>query len=155
MEDLGVSRVGERPIKLFRLANWAWVYPRRSPFILFVAAKASAEDELEIRRFAVDAVDAGCAYICAWGEGCEQVHDLFDVASIAADRFVMSTWHDDESLAEALWFALCNAWPDDDQFPNAAEATVILAVEEPWLAEVRELVADQEAFTKLVVNDEA
>jgi hypothetical protein len=151
VEDLGFSPVHERPIKLFHLADWAWVYPRRSPFTLFVAANASAEHEIMIRRFAVEAVDAGCVYVCAWGEGCELVHDLFDFAAISADRFVMSTWHNDESLAEAFWFALTNAWPDDEQFPDAAAgAAVILAVEQPWLSEVRELVAKQEALSGLV-----
>jgi len=154
MEELGVSRVGGRPINMFRLTDWAWVYPRRSPFILFVAASASRDDEVEIRRFSEDAVDSGCAYVCTWGTNCELVHDLFDLASIAADRFVMSSWHNDDSLAEAVYFALTDAWPDDNQFPNAAEAAVILAVEEQWIGEVRRLLTDQEELARHVVGDD-
>jgi hypothetical protein len=154
VEDLGLSSWDKRPIKLFRLADWAWVYPGSPPFILFVAANASADKKTEIQRFAVEAIEAGCAYVCTWGDGCSRVHDLFDLASIDADQFVMSTWHEDESLAEALWFALCNAWPDEDEFPNATEAAVILAVEDPWLGEVRSLIADQEELAGLVVGDD-
>jgi len=115
---------------------------------------ASTDDEAKIRSFAAEAVESSCAYICAWGAGCEFVHDLFDLASTDAERFVMSSWHNDEALAEALWFALCDAWPDEDAFPSAAGAPVVLAVEESWLAEVRRLMADQDELTKLVIGDE-
>jgi hypothetical protein len=154
MEDLGISRDGKRPIKLVRLSDWSWVYSSRSPFILFVAADASADDEVEIRRFAAEAVEAGCAYVCTWGDRCKFVHDVFDLASIDADRLVMSTWHSDESLAEALYFALYNAWPDDDQFPNTEDAPVVLAVDEPWLTAVRRLVADQDELVRVVLAQE-
>ena len=154
MEELGVSQIGSRPIKLFELSDWAWVYTPREPFILFVAARASSDDETEIRRFAAEAVGSGCAYVCTWGDGCSHVHDLFDLASIEPDRFVLSSWHADESLAEALYFALYIAVPDEEKFPNAYEAAVILAVEEPWLAEVRRLVADQNKLIGLVLDED-
>src|SRR4051794_6957004 len=66
---------------------------------------------------------------------------------LAVDGFAMSTWHDDESLEEALWYALVAAQPSEKQYPDAGEAAVVLAVEEPWLADVRRLVADQEELT--------
>ncbi len=154
MDDVGIDRVHGRPIRLFQLSDWAWVYPRLTPFVLFVAAHASPDEEIEIRRFASDAVDSGCGYICAWGEGCELVHDLFDEAAIAVDRFVMSTWHADESLPDALYFSLFVARPDDEEFPNAAEAAAVIAVEEPWIADVRMLVADQEELVRLVLDEQ-
>lgn len=154
MEEIAVNRERGRPMRLFELADWAWVYPSVTPFILFVAAEASADDEVEIRRFAVNAVESGCAYICAWGKGCELVHDLFDGASIAADRFVMSTWHTDESLASALYFALMDAWPDDDAFPKSDDAPIVFAVQEPWITDVRSLLADQKALVRLVLDEE-
>jgi hypothetical protein len=154
MEDLGVSRIGNRPIELFELVDWTWVHPSRPPFILFIAAQASPEDQIEIQRFAVEAVGSGCAYVVAWGKGCSHVHDSFDLASIDADpdRHVMSTWHDDESLEEALYFALYDAWPDPDSFPDAEGARVVLAVGGAWLAEVRRLVVDQDGLVKRVLD---
>lgn len=154
MEDLGVAHVcSGRPIKFLPLADWTWAPTDGSPFILFVAAEASTDEEIEIRRFAGEAVEAGCAYVCAWGTGCGFVHDVFDLAAIDAGRDVMSSLHDNESLADALWFALCDAWPDEAAFANAGDATVILAVQEPWLADVRRLIADQGELAKLALGD--
>lgn len=124
------------------------------PFILFVAAHTSGEDQVEVRRFAAEAIESGCGYICSWGEGCELVHDVFDEAAIAVDRFVMSTWHADDSLASALYFSLTDAYPDEDEFPDAAEAAIVLAVEEPWIEDVRRLVADQDELARLCLSEE-
>jgi len=154
MEDLGIERVHSRPIKLFQLSDWTWDPPRADGFTLLVAAQASPEKEIAIQRFARDAVVDGCGYVCAWGLGCENVHDLFDIEAIAADRFVMSTWHSDEELHEALYFALILAFSDEDEFPEAGESAVVLAVEEPWITEVRRLVADQDELARLWVTED-
>jgi hypothetical protein len=154
VDDVGVDRVHGRRVKLFELSGWAWDDPGVQPFILFTAAHASREHEAEFRRFAAAAIESGCAYICAWGDGCELVHDAFDDAALAADRFVMSTWHADESLPTALYFALTNAFPDEDEFPNAAGAAVVLAVEEPWVEDTRRLMADQDELARLWLAEE-
>jgi hypothetical protein len=146
MEHLGRERIHGRPIKLFQLAEWAWEEPGEERFTLLVAASAFVEDAPLIRRFAADAVAAGCGWVCAWGDGCEHVHDLFDKASIEADRFVMTTCDPEESLADALYFALVDSIPED---VPAGESAAVLAVEEPWLAEVRRLVADQDELARL------
>jgi hypothetical protein len=52
-------------------------------------------------------------YVVAWGVECEEWHDTvdwtnieeFEFGEIPDDRFVMTTWHTDEPLSEALWFA--------------------------------------------------
>jgi hypothetical protein len=154
VEEVGVDRSHGRSIRLFQPSDWTWEDPRLAPFVLFVGANANADDEGDIHTFATDAVNAGCAYVCTWGEGCSWVHDLFDLASIAADRFVMSSWHASEPLSEALYFALFDAWPDDEAFPDATTAPIILAVEEPWLTQVRQLVANQEELVRLVLGEE-
>jgi hypothetical protein len=154
MDDVGVDRVHGRRIRLLQLSGWAWEDPEVRPFILFIAAHASSGDEAKIRRFAAAAIESGCGYICAWGDGCELVHDLFDEVAIAVDRFVMSTWHTDESLADALYFSLTNTLLDEDEFPNAAEAAVVLAVEEPWIEDVRRLAADQDELARLWLSEE-
>jgi hypothetical protein len=57
-------------------------------------------------------VDQGLAYLCAWGPDSERIHDLFDEEivgdasePIGDDSVVMTTWHD-ESMKEAVWYAL-------------------------------------------------
>ncbi len=66
-------------------------------------------------------VDGGCLYAVAWGKECEKWHDAvdwavletFDYGDIPDDKFVMTTWHTDEPLSEALWFAgNCAFHPD-------------------------------------------
>lgn len=77
-------------------------------------------------------VQSGCLYFIAWGVDCEAWHDTvdwtvleaFDFRDIPDDRFIMTTWHDDEPLSEALWFAgNCASHPDVD-----LEETVLIHV---------------------------
>jgi hypothetical protein len=64
---------------------------------------------------------SGCLYVVAWGVECEEWHDTadwtnleqFEFGHIPDDRFVMTTWHADEPLSEAMWFAgQCAFHPD-------------------------------------------
>lgn len=152
VEDLGVERMYGRPIRFFELSGWTWEPPDVTPFVLFVAARSSPDDELahaRIRRFAADAVKSGCGYVCTWGEGCERVHDLFDEASIASGTFVISSYHPDESLSDVVYFSLNLAWPDEAAFPDAHESAVVMAVEPSWSTEVRRFVDDQDELARL------
>ncbi|MDA9504467.1 hypothetical protein XI09_06835 [Bradyrhizobium sp. CCBAU 11386] len=64
-------------------------------------------------RIAAWLVRCGCLYVIAWGVDCEAWHDsadwanreAFNFSDIPDDHLVMTTWHDDEPLSEALWFA--------------------------------------------------
>ena len=64
-------------------------------------------------RIAEWLVGAGCLYAVAWGVECKEWHDSVDWANLEAFNFkqvpdeghVMTTWHDDEPLSEAFWFA--------------------------------------------------
>lgn len=83
-----------------------------SPFkCMFVADRAvSTEWRNEIAEWIVR---SGCLYFVAWGEDCEGWHDSVDDANLCEfgwgtipdDRFVMTTWHQKDTLAEAMWFA--------------------------------------------------
>lgn len=58
-------------------------------------------------------VQSGCLQAVAGGRGCARWHDSvdganlmeFDYGDIPDDRFVMTIWHENEPLEEALWFA--------------------------------------------------
>ncbi len=58
-------------------------------------------------------VSAGCLYALAWGHECSIWDDAVDWANIDAvdfkptppERFVMTTWHEDETIEEVFWFA--------------------------------------------------
>lgn len=63
-------------------------------------------------------VQSGCLFMMAWGRDCSSWDDSVDYANLSAfnfgeipeDAFVMTTWHADEPLREALWFAAHTAF---------------------------------------------
>jgi hypothetical protein len=66
-------------------------------------------------------VRSGCLYMIAWGPDCTTWDDSvdwsvcaeFDYGDIPDDRFVMTTWHENEPLDEVFWFAqFCANHPD-------------------------------------------
>jgi hypothetical protein len=78
-------------------------------FQLLLAWDAPDTTPQQLMRFFKPLVERGLVYFCAWGSNCEDVHDAVDKCDIErmpetpdADYIVMTTWHDDESLEEAL-----------------------------------------------------
>jgi hypothetical protein len=88
-------------------------------FVLFLAWDARAASDDQIRGLAQTLLSRGLAYLVAWGPDCSRVHDIFDFVFVEEhldrhpESVVMTTWHDDESLASALWFFLFNTVPDE------------------------------------------
>jgi hypothetical protein len=78
-------------------------------------------------------VGCGCRYAMAWGQNCEQWHDAVDWAELEASnfeeddsKFIMTTWHDKETLESAFWYAqFCAMFSYDDVELNE---TVIIDV---------------------------
>lgn len=62
-------------------------------------------------------VSSGCLYMMAWGKNCSSWDDSVDhsnikewsFGAIPEDRFVMTTWHENESLRDVFWFSKHNA----------------------------------------------
>lgn len=58
-------------------------------------------------------VEKGVLYVIAWGVDCSAWDDAvdwvlleaFDYGEIPIERFVMTTWHEDETIDEVFWFA--------------------------------------------------
>jgi hypothetical protein len=86
-------------------------------FVLFIAADTSDIPGVDLVDFAAALIRAGAAYICCWGPDCERFHHCFDEADFVVNgeasdsRVLMTTWHDDESLEDALWYALNSTIP--------------------------------------------
>lgn len=55
----------------------------------------------------------GCRYMMAWGRKCSEWDDsvgdansrVFDYREIPDDKFVMTTWHDRDSLKDTFWYS--------------------------------------------------
>jgi hypothetical protein len=118
--------------------------------VLFTGGDATSASDAQIASYAQASIAAGCAYVCCWGPDCERVHDAFDLA--AADQAVYSTWHSDERMAEAMYFAafLTHLDPDDVDGANVA---VLFAVQPSWYAEARALLANQDELVKQFTDD--
>ena len=81
-----------------------------SKFVVVVEAAVSSEWQQRVSDWIVA---SGCLYMMAWGRACSTWDDSVDWANI--DRqgsgpipeaaHVVTTWHDDEPLAEVFWFA--------------------------------------------------
>ena len=94
--------------------------PSGSHFVLFLAWDAVGVPDERVLQAAISLVRGGLSYVVTWGPDCERVHDLFDRADIevnpesnveGTDTVIMSTWHHDESIEDALWFALNVTYP--------------------------------------------
>lgn len=57
-------------------------------------------------------VNGGCGFAACWGVDCKEWHDAIDDANIDQfpeqdipdEAFIMTSWHDDETIDEAFWF---------------------------------------------------
>lgn len=79
------------------------------------------EEEVDIewqRQVSEWLVKSGCLYMMAWGKKCSSWDDSVDEANlkewsyedIPDESFVMTTWHEKESLSEVMWFAVHSAF---------------------------------------------
>jgi hypothetical protein len=96
--------------------------PHRSKFFtLFLAWNAPVIERDKLMVLFQPLVDRGLVYFCAWGNRCEEVHDAVDMCieerqpeAGQADYMLMTTWHQDEPLEEALWFFKMLAIPSEN-----------------------------------------
>jgi hypothetical protein len=120
--------ISGKPFQLVQLDSLAWPESLKLPshrFRLLVAADVNEVDGLTIAEFARTALSNGMVYFCAWGPGCSRFHDIVDdviACDDATQRLfagpndsdtVMTTWHEDESLNEAIEYFLELAYPTD------------------------------------------
>ena len=77
--------------------------------VLVIEMPVSQQWQTEVSRWLVS---SGCLYMLAWGINCSAWDDSVDIANleefdyreIPADKFVMTTWHDNASLSEFFEF---------------------------------------------------
>lgn len=148
-------------VKSWREATADVVAPGRK-FLLFVAADVGAADAADLVDWATPLVLGGCRGMAAWGANCTLVDDAFDWAvvweEIQQDReleLVMTTWHDKDSLEEALWYFL-RSMPQVSA-PELGDRYSMVAVVEDrgdWLERVRAAFADPEGFCDHLLDEE-
>jgi len=157
VEKLGYDKTTERDLFALELLTSdncpADLSLTSSRFVCVIAWDARSATSEEIAEFAGRVLRAGAVFICAWGPDCERVHDIVDAKRddstppSTVDRVVMTTWHDNESLAEALCFAL-GAWPDEG-YEEECRSTLGIAIGSPsWAAEIRRAFSEPREFIR-------
>ena len=149
---MGTDTIHGRQLFLTTLTDsWEWSDPVIGRFVLFTGGDATSANHAQIASYAEASVASGCAYVCCWGSDCQRVHDAFDLAAI--DQTVFSTWHSDERLAEAMYFAAFLTHLDPDEV-DGADVAVLFAVQPPWHEAARTLLADQDELIRQFTEDE-
>lgn len=149
LRRVGHSEAPDRDLYIAEVADLAvWPEAFAEPageFVAFAAFDATNVSSDDLGGFAAKLVRQGCVYLCAWGPGCERMHDAVDLADINAngpEGTVMTTWHDDEPLDEALYFALFTALTEP-------EPSAVLALTAPtWSAKVERRLRDSEGLRR-------
>lgn len=126
--------------------------------ILLIAADATGVPAETIGLTAERLLASGLCYVCTWGPDCERVHDIFDEIHVGdgsrdSDTEFMSTWHDAESLDDALWFFLHNATIPAGSTDFVAAVAVSIGNRECY-AEIERALSDPSTFVKRCLGED-
>jgi hypothetical protein len=111
-----------------------------------------------IARVAERFLSSGLIYVCVWGPDCERVHDIFDEVHVGDGTTepgftLMSTWHSDESLEEAIRFFLQWAFTLDRKIEMTSYLAITVGNSE-WASTVESALSDIPAFLSHMRDDE-
>lgn len=146
-----IARIGPKEIWLEVLAR---PYEFQSPFsgqefVCILMANDSSITPAEQNHISDRIVAEGCRYAVCGGIDCSSSHDAVDWAHLVTDpdyhppdeTFVMTTWHEDESPAEVIWFGLhCTNF---DQHDFTRYLLLLLGPDPHLENELREMVAKE------------
>lgn len=90
------------------LPDVSYLRPYKSVVVVEIAV--SPERQAAVSEWLVR---SGCLYTMAWGHRCSSWDDSVELANaknfnygeIPDSQFVLTTWHEDESLKKVFWFA--------------------------------------------------
>ena len=106
-------------------------------FAVFLALDATGLDHTLISSIALPLLRAGAVYFCCYGPDCERVHDIIDeeIFNLELEKdssVIMTSWHDDETLLDALWFFVFNSFPDNKYFDTCKAGVAISCGNSAW-----------------------
>jgi hypothetical protein len=117
---------------------------RNKYFTLLLAWNAPEVEQENLINMFQPLVDHGLTYFCAWGRRCSEVHDAVDLCAVnkeqaigPADYQLITTWHDDEPLEEALWFFKMCAIPSEDHVFAGFDRFVVSVGNPEWADEMK------------------
>lgn len=127
--------------------------------VLLIAADANMISVDIIAAIAEQYIDAGLIYVCVWGPDCERVHDIFDEVHVGDGSVepvitLMSTWHSDASLEEAIWYFLESARPLDTQLDDTSYVAIAVG-ETAWEQTIEKALSDIPTFSDRILEKES
>ena len=126
--------------------------PMTAPFSCLVLWHAANEHADDIGVLAQSVLHAGATYICCWGTNCSRVHDIFDETHVwrtldcPEPTTIVTTWHENDSLAEVISFALNTAQSADTTLSTPLVALCVKAHD--LVTEVKRAFGDLEGFRR-------
>jgi hypothetical protein len=142
-----------KDFSVIELAELKWPTTLDLPtkrFRLFVAADVTELSADALADFGQSALRSGMVYFCAWGHDCEKFHDIVDeviakddagermFAGPTAKDTVMTTWHDNETLEEALDYFITLALPTEGLVSNSSYRVAISVGNPAWAAKAKQ-----------------
>ena len=108
-------------------------------FTCFLAWDAAEDSSAVTSAMMRKLLRLGCVYLSCWGQGCERRHDIMDEVLIGEgnaewqDHGIATTWHAEDSLAEALDFFLDLASPAECNQEQCGSALALVVGGDPNL----------------------
>lgn len=122
-------------------------------FVALLVTESTHIADDALATFSTGLVRAGCSYFCAWGPDCSRAHDIFDLQCLDIDPVIMTTWHDDEPLDDAIWFFLRTTFPDDAYFDTTRTALAVVVGAPEWASHVERRMRDIPALAHDVLQE--
>ena len=117
--------------------------PFQEDYALLLVISTGSITKEQRERIASDVVTSRCQYALTYGNDCQAWHDAIDLAGVDAggpeDRFLMTTWHDDEPIEDVVDFLWWNT--SYDCFEAVRLAIVHIGSDARLEASVRERVS--------------
>jgi hypothetical protein len=102
-------------------------------YAVFLACDTAGMRAQTIGRFVRKFIDSGAVYFCCYGDDCSRVHDIIDeedvwmAQSSGEEAIVMTTWHDKDTLENAMEFFLRWTVPDE-KFVSSCRINLAVSV---------------------------
>ncbi len=145
-----MRKVPSRDVRLTQMVRpfeYRSLFSNQEHTLLLCVVDESITDA-ERAKLSEEIISAKCRYAVCWGHECSDWDTSIDFAHLETDAnfsppvetFVMTTWHDDESIEDTLDFLWMNTFFDDYESSNFA---ILILGDTPDLgAEIRILISE-------------
>ncbi len=115
---------------------------------LLVCDADTSVTDAERAKVSTEIIAAKCRYAVCWGHKCSAWDTAIDLAYIETDEtfslpdetFVMTTWHEDESVEDAIDFWWMNTWFGD--YESTRFAVLVIGADTDWFTKIQAITSE-------------